>query len=315
MRIWRVGTLSMGATLLLLGTGLLYAQLNEKLVLDWAVHWWPLVFIFLGVEVLWQSYQAKKTNTRVGYDILSVFIIGLLLCFGLAMQALSETGVIEQCKTMLVSQNFSLQTTSTAIPVDAGLKEVVIERSANTLEIISRPTDKITASFAAEVTAPARNTALQLLQESQGMETRREGDTLYIAFDSSYSFSHMSVGINRQKNTLYLPEQLKVSIYSGVSDIQIHAGNILNDWYINGTESLVVDFPSTSNIQLMAQVNSRSDLQGNADWTIKEDPALSNAKQENNEEAVMINGNLNLGSGQHKMIVKSNGPVAVDLLP
>lgn len=309
MRTWRVGTLTMGGTLLFLGIGLLYAQLNEKLVLDWAINWWPLVFIFLGIEVLWQSYHAKKTNTQVGYDILSVFIIGVLLCFGLAMQALSETGFIEQCNTILVSENYELQKTSTEIPMDAGLKEVVIERSANPLEIISRSTDKITASCKAEVRAPSRNAALQLLQECQGLETRREGDTLYLAFTSSYPASHISAGLIGQKNTLYLPEQLKVSIYSGASDIQIHARNILNDWYINGTQSLAVDFASTSSIQLMAQVNSRNDLQGNASWTVKEETPTDSEKPSSSS------GTLNVGSGQHKMMIKSNGQVSVDILP
>lgn len=314
MRTWRVGTLTMGAALLLLGMGLLYAQLNEKLVLDWAIHWWPLVFIFLGIEVLWQAYQARKTDGRVVYDILSVIIIGLLLCSGLALQALSETGVIEQCKTMLIAQDYTLQEAATPIPVDAGLKEVVIEQSANPLEIMSSPTDKITASFKAEVTARSRNDAMQLLQENQGLETRRDGDTLYIAFNSSAPVSHMSTGLISQNNTLYLPEQLKVSIYSGVSDIKIHAKSILNDWNISGIQSVAMDLPSASDLQITAQVNDPSELQGNAGWVIKDGTPISGENQEY-EEPTRTEGSLTLGTGQYKMVINSNGPVSVDLLP
>jgi hypothetical protein len=314
MRTWRVGTISMGATLLLMGIGLLYAQINEQLVLDWAIHWWPVIFIFLGAEVLWQAYQAKKSDGRVAYDILSVLIIGLLLCFGLAMQALSETGVIEQCKTMLVSENYELQNTSKPILLDAGLKEVVVEGSASSLEIFSGPMDKITSTFKADITAPSRKAALKLLQESQGVEIRREGDTLYITFVSSSPVSHLSSGLSRQSYSLYLPEQLKVSIYSETNDAQIHAKNILNDWYIHGIQSVALDLPSASNLQLTAQVNSQSELQGNAGWTIKEKPSTS-GENSVNEETAMAEGSLNLGTGQHKMIINSNGPVSVDLLP
>ena len=314
MRTWRVGTLTMGAALLLLGIGLLYAQLNEKLVLDWASHWWPLVFIFLGAEVLWQAHQAKKTDGRVVYDILSVFIIGFLLCFGLSMQALSEIGVIEQCKTLLVSENYELQKTSNPIPLDAGLKQVVIEGSANSLEIFSGPTDKITTAYRADITAPSREAALQLLEESQGVETRREGDTLYITCISSSPVSNISPGLGRQRYSLYLPEQLKIRICSETSDVQIHARNILNDCYINDIQSVALDLPAASNIHIAAQVNRQSDLQGNAGWIIKDRPPTSHSDSEY-EEPTRVEGSLNLGAGQHKMIINCNGPVSVDLLP
>ena len=88
MRTWRVGTLTMGFTLLFMGLGLLYAQINEKVVLDLVAKWWPLIFILLGAEVLWQSWQAKKSESKIAYDILGVFIIMILLCFGLTMQPL-----------------------------------------------------------------------------------------------------------------------------------------------------------------------------------------------------------------------------------
>lgn len=314
MRTWRVGTLSMGVTLLFMGIGLLYAQINNNLVLDWVVKWWPLVFILLGIEVLWQSYQAKKTSTAVAYDILSVFIVGILVCFGVAMEALHETGVIEQCKTALVSQNFTLQEPLDPIPVDAGLNKIIFEQSSDPLEIISCPADKITASISADVTATSRIDAMNLLKQNQVIQTRREGDTLYIAFNSSNRVSHMSPGVMSQRNKIYLPEQMKVGIYSGVSDIKIHASSINNDWYINGVQSAALDFPSSSNLQLTAQTNSQNELQGNAEWTIKEKPPIGDTNQEY-AEPTQIEGKLVLGTGQHKITIKSNGPVAVDLLP
>ena len=314
MRTWRVGTLSMGATLLLMGIGLLYAQINEQLVLDWAIHWWPLIFIFLGAEVLWQAYQAKKTDGRVVYDILSVIIIGLLLCFGLAMQALSETGVIEQCKTMLISENYELQETLPAIPLEEGIKEVIIEDSNHTLEIFSRPTNTITASVKANVTAPTRNDAMKLLHESK-LETRREGDTLYITFTAISPASHMSERMSNQTYELCLPGQLKVSLYSDTSEVNIHAKNIANDWYIKGVQSAALDLPSSSNLKLVAQVNSRSELQGNAQWTIKETAPDSASDSQNDEEPTRAEGSLNLGAGQHRITINSNGSVSVDILP
>lgn len=312
MRTWRVGTLSMGVTLLFTGFGLLYAQINEKQVLEWAAHWWPLVFILLGAEVLWQSYQAKKTNDRVSYDILSVFIIGVLLCFGLTLEALRETGVLEQCKTALVSQTYQLNNSSEAIPLDAALKTVVIEQSNDPLEIIVQPTDQIKASFRLQATASTREEALRLSNDNTNMKTRREGDTMYIAFTGTRPASHMSAGILYQRNTLYLPERVEVKIYGGVSDLKIHAANISNHWYVNGVESTSLDIPAASNLQITALTNSRDELQGNANWQVKENPPPGGTNQ--SEGPGRTEGKLTLGTGQHTMTFNCNGPINIDLL-
>lgn len=313
MRTWRVGTLSMGVALLSMGLGLLYAQINEKLVLDWAARWWPLIFILLGAEVLWQSWQAKKNDAKIAYDILGVFIIGILLCFGLTMEALRETGVIEQCKTSLVSQNFDLVNTADSIPVDAALKKVIIEQSEAPLEIISGPADKITALSKADVSAPSRSEAMKLLQQSQCLQTRREGDTLFITFASSRPLSSLSSGMTDQSNTIYLPEQLQVCIYSGVNDVKIHAAHISNDWYISGIDNAALDFPAESNVELLAQTNAPEELQGNAAWTTKEIPVAGSTDPE--ADPVRTEGRLSLGTGQYKININSIGSVVVDVLP
>ncbi len=314
MRTWRAGTVSMGITLLIMGLGLLYAQINEKLVLDLIAKWWPLIFVLLGTEILWQSWQARKNSSKITYDILGVFIIMILLCFGLTMEAMYESGLIEQCRTSLISQNYELLNASDPIPVDAGLKKVIIEQSSDPLEIVSCSTDKITASRKANVTSTSRNEAVKTLKESQILQTRRQGDTLYIAFPSSRSASFMPAGINSQYNTIYLPEDLQISIYSGVSDLKIHAARISNDWYINGIDSASLDLPVASNLLLTAQPNSRDELQGNASWEIKD--AMQSGKSDIDEpEPVRTEGSVLLGTGQFKINIKSNGPVSLDILP
>lgn len=313
MRTRRVGTLSMGIVLLVTGLGLLYAQINEKLVLDWAAKWWPLIFILLGAEVLWQSWRANKNDIKFSYDVLGVFIIIILLGFGLTMDALRETGVIEQCKISMISRNYDLIRTADPIPIDSALNKVVIEQSEAPLEIISGPADQITASCKADVTAPSRSQAMQILQQSQGLQTRREGNTLFITFASMRSLHSLGSGITDQSNTIYLPEQLQVCIYSGVPDLKIHAARISNDWYINGVNNAAMDLPASSNVQLLAQTNTPEELQGNAAWAVKEIPPAGNTDPE--AEPARTEGRLALGSGKYKINISSSGPVSVDVLP
>jgi hypothetical protein len=304
----------MGLLLLITGAGLIYAQINEKMVLDLALKWWPLVFVLLGAEVLWQSWQAKKNDTRIAYDVLGVFIIIIVLCFGLTMEGLRESGIIEQCRTSLISQEYELTNAADPIPVDAGLKKVVIEQSSDPLEIINCSADSITASWKSNVRSTSRAEAVNMMKQGQMLQTRREGNTLYVAFSASHSSSFLPSGINNQRNTIYLPEDLQVYIYSGVNDLKIHAAKISNDWYINGVDSAALDLPVASNLQLSAQTNSREELQGNADWQIKNTGQAVDANEEESESG-RTEGSVQLGNGQYKIHINSNGPVTLNILP
>ena len=78
MRQWRVGTVSMGLRLLFSGIGLLYAQFNQLTVAHVSLTWWPVLFVVLGIEVLVQNYLNRKQESKIKYDIFSIFIILLI---------------------------------------------------------------------------------------------------------------------------------------------------------------------------------------------------------------------------------------------
>jgi hypothetical protein len=230
------------------------------------------------------------------------------------MEGLRESGVIEQCRTSLSSQEYELTNAADPIPVDAGLKKVVIEQSSDPLEIINCSAGSITASWKSNVRSTSRAEAVNMMKQGQMLQTRREGDTLYVAFSSSRSSSFLPSGINNQRNTIYLPETLQVSIYSGVNDLKIHAAKISSDWYINGVDNAALDLPAASNLQLSAQTNSREELQGNAAWQIKESGQAVDANEEESESG-RTEGSVLLGNGQYKIHINSDGTVTLNILP
>ncbi|MDD3889484.1 MAG: hypothetical protein PHR65_06145, partial [Syntrophomonadaceae bacterium] len=85
MRQWRVGTLSMGLLLIVLGAGLIFAQVNKVAVIDVLLNWWPLLFILLGAEVLVQIGLNKDEVIKVKYDIFSIIIVFIIVMTGLAV--------------------------------------------------------------------------------------------------------------------------------------------------------------------------------------------------------------------------------------
>ncbi|ASA97467.1 LiaF transmembrane domain-containing protein [Anoxybacillus flavithermus] len=65
MRKWRVGTVSMGASLILLGIVLFISQWEGMGAADIFASWWPFLLVLLGVEVFVPKEKAEQM--RAGY--------------------------------------------------------------------------------------------------------------------------------------------------------------------------------------------------------------------------------------------------------
>ncbi|MGG3555595.1 hypothetical protein ABES23_02700 [Peribacillus frigoritolerans] len=78
MRTWRVGTISMGISLVGLGFVLLVSQISDMNLTTILLSWWPLLFMILGTEILFYIYFSRKESSFVKYDILSILFVGLL---------------------------------------------------------------------------------------------------------------------------------------------------------------------------------------------------------------------------------------------
>jgi membrane-bound ClpP family serine protease len=81
MQSRRVGTLTLGVLLIILG--ILYILITifnmplEKKILDF----WPLILISLGIEILVLNNQAIKNNLTLKYDFTSFILIIIMLVF------------------------------------------------------------------------------------------------------------------------------------------------------------------------------------------------------------------------------------------
>jgi membrane-bound ClpP family serine protease len=84
MRKWRVGTISMGILLILVGILLLFGELRDIPTIKLIFTWWPVILITLGVEVLAHVYFSGEENPKVKYDGFSIFIIILIIIITLS---------------------------------------------------------------------------------------------------------------------------------------------------------------------------------------------------------------------------------------
>lgn len=87
-REWRVGTLSMGVLLIVLGCVLFVSQIQGWSSIQIIFKLWPLVLIMLGAEILGFLFFSRKENSVVKYDGFSIFIILVIVFFSVAAYAI-----------------------------------------------------------------------------------------------------------------------------------------------------------------------------------------------------------------------------------
>lgn len=79
----RVGTFTLGVSLVLFGVlfvfHIFWNNLNYLLIF----HFWPVIFILLGAEILF--YAVKSPDKHYRYDFAAILIIFLLVCFAMGM--------------------------------------------------------------------------------------------------------------------------------------------------------------------------------------------------------------------------------------
>ena len=79
----RVGTVTVGLTLIAAGCAMLVKLFNPNLELLWLLRFSPCILIGLGIETL----VASCSNSRLRYDWAGILLCFLTGCAGLAMTA------------------------------------------------------------------------------------------------------------------------------------------------------------------------------------------------------------------------------------
>lgn len=317
MRKWRVGTFSMGLLMVLSGVGILLAQIQGISALGYALKWWPLLFVVLGVEVLLQSYFSGAESSPVKYDIFSIFIILLMVTFGLSLQAASETGLVRYVQQNITAERFYLQS-EREIPVEQSVQKVVVEaeRCAR-LEVSTGSGDSILCNIGAGIRSQSKTEAEQILQNQTQIAVSRSGSTMYLRLGFAEAYNHDGTF------SLVLPEKIAVEIAHGTASLQVINARINKDWLITGAGSVDVILAPKSDVLLSVIGPDPLDLKGNMNWTDPQGhPVQAPVRQQESQGPEKIGeekgsqAQARLGQALHKLsIVHEGGGITVNQLP
>lgn len=127
IRTWRVGSLSMGITLILMGTAFAVSLWQETEAYELLLWVAPVVFILLGLELLLYLKMSGNKDTIVRYDWISVMFVGMVGAASLVLALLMSTGVFDELRNGLQMTQRMAYVETEGVPIPAEVKKVVIQ--------------------------------------------------------------------------------------------------------------------------------------------------------------------------------------------
>lgn len=86
-RTRRVGSVTFGLTLILFGVLFLVNMILPTLHYEVIFRLWPVIFIFLGIEILVENHRSNTEKCKFVYDFPAIVMLALMLLFAMLMAA------------------------------------------------------------------------------------------------------------------------------------------------------------------------------------------------------------------------------------
>ena len=227
MRKWRVGTVSMGATLILLGVMLLLSSTSGMDATSIGVTWWPVLLIVLGGEVLVYLFTAKQEKPVVHYDFVSIFFIGILGTVGMALYTVASLGLVEEVKAQVSGERIEKPLPTLERSIAEEIRTIVVQAGQQPLTIETNKSGeaRLFGSYSTNVHKERDLTLEDIVQ------TNRVDDTLYVQLLNGPGEGNYSEGI-RFSPILSLPYDVAVEVRGEPYEMNMAIDELGADWSI-----------------------------------------------------------------------------------
>lgn len=296
----RVGTISMAIVLIAFGILIFIAQINKVSAVELAIKFWPAVLFLLGGEILWFSYKFKGEDAIIKYDVLSVFIVLIIVFINIGIYGLIETGVMNKINTMVSAEAFNYKIPNNEIEVKDKINKIVINSSNySNLTVRTEESNKITATGSLNITTTSEEEAKKFLNNDYFL-INESGNTLYISFANTSGHNQGAYNVHAHDFMLIIPEDKKVEINGG-EDLQLIVDRIKGDWIIDNVNHSQIRLGKDIDAKIKAHVSNREKLRGNVKWNITETENVAK-------------GELIYGEGKNSINILNSNEIVVDEL-
>lgn len=249
MRKWRVGTISMGLSLVLLGSLLMASQFNGWDVMQLALSWWPAILIVLGVEVLLFLFFSKQEKPIIQYDFLSIVFIGILGTMGIGFYIGTSLGVVEEVKASIQAERVESALPHVEERLDESVETIVIQSAHHDLHVETNNERRVHLFGTYESDFLKKGA----LSEEDVVDFTKTGDTLFIQLMNPPRQEGLHYSSTRYNQTLSLPESVDVEFREGMGELHLNVGTIQGDWMIDEARHVVLQVDPETDLTVKAE--------------------------------------------------------------
>ncbi len=301
MTKWRVGSVSMGVSLMLLGVLLFFSQTGATMLVNLLLTWWPSVVILLGIEILLYVFLSRSEKVIVHYDMVSIFFVGLIGSLCIMLAVLSSVGILSELRQGIGSVELtkSLAELKQAVPKE--VKQIVVQTADQyvTVQGANQRDVNIFGTYRLSSMIPE---SVQKDLEQEYASIRTIGETMYITLNEMPDKRGMNHFTPVANVTLVLPQDVKVDLRGQRNVITLDTGDLQNDWVVHFGGNVYLNIPKQANVKLTA--HSSDKIEGNLPWTkMQQNATQANTDRENNDDSTAREyvAETTLGQGTHHL--------------
>lgn len=290
MRTWRVGTFSMGLSLVFLGVFLLFTQFFDWKIVTVLKVWWPIILVILGIEILLYLFSSKQEKPYLSFDLFSIIIVGIIGSAGIAMVFLQSSGIMD-----IVEQGLKREEVTSDLPefnyaMKDDIKRIVIESDNQQNPITIEGTNDDVLSLFGTYRA-VQSKKKDVLKPEDYLLVSQKGDTLFIRLKQlPYRVSEFYKDYASMNTTILVPTSKKLDIVDLQNDITVNPRDLKNNWTINNVPQIDLILDETKNVKVSVDdtlINNRE----------QEDWEFPNKEEKHVEE--ITTAFLQKGKGAH----------------
>ncbi|MCM2981479.1 hypothetical protein CHH55_13210 [Niallia circulans] len=250
MRTWRVGTFSMGLSLVFLGVFLLFTQFFDWKIVTVLKVWWPIILVILGIEILLYLFSSKQEKPYLSFDLFSIIIVGIIGSAGIAMVFLQSSGIMD-----IVEQGLKREEVTSDLPefnyaMKDDIKRIVIESDNQQNPITIEGTNDDVLSLFGTYRA-VQSKKKDVLKPEDYLLVSQKGDTLFIRLKQlPYRVSEFYKDYASMNTTILVPTSKKLDIVDLQNDITVNPRDLKNNWTINNVPQIDLILDETKNVKV-----------------------------------------------------------------
>ncbi|MEH7093690.1 hypothetical protein [Neobacillus vireti] len=267
MRTWRVGTFSMGASLIFLGLFLFFSKFLSLDLAEVLMAWWPVLLVVLGVEILVYLFLSRQEQPILKYDFLSIFFVGLIGTAGIVFAVLSSAGVMGKVEEVMAREVRSYDLPDFSYQTDESIKRVVIRSVGYDMTVESTESKEVSMFGTYRIESAKK---ASLLKNAKDIVTaNQKGDTLYVNFKMLPDEMGLFHSQGMVAATVLVPSYVKLEVVGSNDSLSLKPRTLANDWDIESSSAVAVDVMKNSN--MIVRTVGVDQLNGK-DWKITEEP-------------------------------------------